>query len=68
MTYEFSLNSSDYTIVSNSYLNAISKACDKIEHLNDEVDLLGLDNWDDVIDECANHELYVSDIVLIDEA
>ena len=45
MTYKFSLNNSDYTIVSNSYLNAISKACDKIEHLNDEVDLLGLDNW-----------------------
>lgn len=49
-------------IFASSYINAIEKACIILEEVNEEVDLLGLDNWEDVQDECANHGLYVSDL------
>ena len=54
-------------ISASSYKNAIEKACVVLEELNDEVDLLGLDEWEDVQDECAEYGLYVSDLIEEDD-
>lgn len=54
-------------IAASSYRNAIDKACAILEDVNDEVDLIGLDNWEDVQDECANCNLIVSDLTELEE-
>ena len=66
--YTFSFSNEEETrehirkISASSYANAIEKACIILEEVNDEVDLLGLDTWEDVQDECADYGLYVSDL------
>ena len=54
-------------IAASSYRNAIDKACAILEDVNDQVDLIGLDNWEEVQDECANCNLIVSDLIELDE-
>ena len=54
-------------VSASSYKNAIEKACIALEDLNDEVDLLGLTEWEDVQDECAKYGLYVSDLTEEDD-
>ena len=53
-------------IVATSYKNAVNKACNKLESLNDELDLIGLD-WDEVIEECNNFAIYVSNLMELEE-
>lgn len=54
-------------VAASSYGNAIDKACAILEDVNDKVDLIGLDNWEDVQDECANCNLIVSDLTELEE-
>lgn len=54
-------------VAASSYINAIEKSCAILEEINDEVDLIGLEDWKEVRDECANYKLYVSDLIELDE-
>lgn len=54
-------------ISASGYKNAIEKACIILEELDSEVDLIGLTNWEDVQDECAEHGLYIDDLIELDE-
>jgi hypothetical protein len=54
------------TIVANSYANAIEKVCGKLEAFNDDLDLYGLTDWDDVVAECENYAIYLTDLKEID--
>lgn len=71
--YTFSFSNEEETqehvrkISASSYANAVEKACIILEEVNDEVDLLGLDTWEDVQDECADYGLYVSDLTEEDD-
>lgn len=67
MTYKFSCNGKEHFVVAHDYFNAIDKACKYLESINDEVDLMGLDDWDDVVEECEYCNLKVSNIELEDE-
>ena len=66
--YTFSFSREEETkehvrkISASSYANAIEKACILLEELNDDLDLLGLEDWEEVQDECADYGLYVSDL------
>lgn len=53
-------------ITATGYQNAVDKASSKLEQLNENLDLIGLD-WDEVIEECNNYAIYVSDLLEIDE-
>ena len=53
-------------ITATGYQNAVDKASSKLEELNDELDLIGLE-WDEVVGECNNYAIYVSDLLEIDE-
>ncbi len=70
-TYQFSYETVDAektkTIVADSYKHAIEKACIYLEDLNDNLDLLGLDDWEDVQEECDINEIYLSDLNEIEE-
>ena len=69
--YTFSFRTGKQTHVRNiaasSYCNAIDKACAILEDVNDQVDLIGLNDWEDVQDECSNYNLYVSDLTELEE-
>jgi hypothetical protein len=54
-------------ITATGYQNAVDKACTKLEQLNDDLDLIGIDDWEEVIEECNNYAIYVSDLLEIDE-
>lgn len=49
-------------VVASSYKEAVEKASLILEDVNDEVDLIGLDSWEDVQDECESYNLIVSDL------
>ncbi len=72
-TYTFSFSNeeeiTEHTrlVSASSYKNAIEKACIMLEEINDEVDLLGLEDWKEVQDECADCGLYVSDLEEIED-
>lgn len=53
-------------ITATGYKNAVEKASSKLEQLNENLDLIGLD-WDEIIEECNNYAIYVSDLLEIDE-
>lgn len=66
-TYQFSYQLKGKTehsrqVVASSYKEAIEKASLILEDVNDEVDLIGLDSWEDVQDECLSYDLVVSDL------
>lgn len=50
-------------VPASSYINAIEKSSIILEEINDEVDLLGLRNWEDVQDECEKYGLRVTDLI-----
>lgn len=50
-------------VCASSYINAIEKSSIILEKFNDEVDLLGLKNWEDVQEECAKYGLRVTDLI-----
>lgn len=50
-------------VVASSYQEAIEKASLILEDVNDKVDLIGLNSWEDVQDECENYNLKVSDLI-----
>lgn len=54
-------------IAASGYINAIEKACIILGDVNDELDLIGLDNWEDVQDECANYNIIISDLTELEE-
>lgn len=54
-------------VTATGYKNAIDKACSKLEKLNDDLDLIGIEDWDEVIEECNNYAIYVSDLLEFDE-
>lgn len=68
-TFSFKIGKKKHVrnVAASSYRNAIDKACAILEDVNDEVDLIGLDNWKDVQDECGNFKLYVSDLIELEE-
>lgn len=53
-------------ISASSYHNAIDKACLILEDLNDDLDLIGLDNWEDIQNECSNYNIFVSNLKELD--
>ena len=70
-TYEFSFKVDSKerhkSIVASGYIEAIEKASLILEQYNDDLDLIGFDNWEDVQDECLDHEISVSDLVETDD-
>lgn len=68
-TFSFKIGKKKHVrnVAASSYRNAIDKACTILEDVNDEVDLIGLNNWEDVQDECANCNLIVSDLTELEE-
>jgi len=71
--YTFSFSNEEEIIEHNrrisasSYKNAIDKACVILEDINDELDLLGLENWEEVQDQCADYGIYVSDLIEVED-
>ena len=66
--FAYTVNEVNYLkkITAASYQNAVDKASGKLEQLNDNLDLIGLE-WDEVIDECNNYAIHVSDLLEFDE-
>lgn len=67
--FAYCIEESNYLkrIIANSYANAIEKACGMLESFNEEIDLYGLTSWDEVVSECDNYAIYVTDLIEIDE-
>ena len=67
-TFAYCINDRCYLkkITANSWNNAVGKACQKLEALNDDLDLLGLTDWEEVVGECENYGIYVSDLIEIE--
>lgn len=65
-TYQFSYfkgkTEHQKQVVASSYKEAIEKASLILEDVNDKVDLIGLDTWEDVQDECESYGLIVTDL------
>ncbi len=55
------------TIVTDSYKRAIEKGEMFLEELNDDLDLLGLESWEDVQDACDNVNIIVDDLIEVIE-
>lgn len=55
------------TIVAVSYKRAIEKGEMFLEELNDDLDLLGLESWEDVQDACDNVNIIVDDLIEVIE-
>ena len=61
-TYTFTYNNKTKTFMAPSYAIAIEKASLILEDLNDNLDLLRFDNWEDIQDECSQYKIKVSDL------
>lgn len=66
-SFSFSTDKSEQehsrTISATSYKNAIEKACIILEDVNIDLDLLELESWEEVQDECDKYGIYVSDLI-----
>ncbi len=60
--YKDSKKSKEKYITANSYHHAIDKAEIFLEDMYEDLDLIGLDSWDEVMDECDNFGIFVSDL------
>ena len=61
-TYQFTYNNKTKTVVAPSYANAIEKASLILEDLNENLDLLKFDDWEDIKEECSQYKIKVSDL------
>ena len=68
-TFSFKNKGKSHTkrVLAPSYKDAIEKACLILEDINDEIDLLGLDDWESVQSECMNYDIYVSNLTEDDD-
>ena len=60
--YKDSKKSKEKHITANSYHHAIDKAEIFLEDMYEDLDLIGLDSWDEVMDECDDFGIFVSDL------
>lgn len=60
--YTFKNKSKTKVIIANSYAKAIESAELFLEGLDDDLDLLGYEYWEDVQDECEKYDIIVGDL------
>lgn len=66
-TYTYKGKTKEKKVVTNSLAEAFDKASIFLESLDDRIDLLGLENWEDIQDECDSVGITVGDLIVIDE-
>jgi len=66
-TYTYKGKTRKKVIVTYSLQEAFDKAALFLEGLNDDLDLVGLENWEDIQDECEEYGISVSDLIIEEE-
>ena len=54
-------------IVTYSLQEAFDRAAMFLEGLNEDLDLVGLETWENIQDTCAKYDIYVGDLIVEDE-
>ena len=65
--YEYKGKTKTHTLVTYGFGEALDKACVFLEGLNDNLDLIGLDSWEDIQDECEKYNIILGDLIVEDE-
>ena len=66
-TYTYRGKTKKKIIVTYSLQEAFDKAALFLEGLNDDLDLMGLETWEDIQDECKNYGIEVGDLIVEEE-
>lgn len=66
-TYTYKGKSKKKIIVAYSLQEAIDKAALYLEGLNEDLDLVGLDTWEDIQDECEDYGISVGELTIEEE-
>ena len=60
-------NQKDVKLYASDYDDAIMKGAIILERLNNDLDLIGYDSWDDVVADCYDYNIEVSDLNMLEE-
>ena len=66
-TYTYKGKTRERKIVTYSLAEAFDRAALFLEGLDEDLILLGLENWEDIQDECKKFGITVGDLIAVDE-